>query len=63
MKGMGLNTMKICVHQPGSHTVNLHMDQLDPMLPALYSTMQVDPPELDCTLPSLPAVTFPGLTP
>lgn len=63
MKGMGPNSMKICVHQPVSHTVNLHMDKLDPALPALYSTMQVDPPELDCTLPSLPAVSFPGLTP
>ncbi len=62
-KGMGPNTMKICVHQPGSHTENLHMDMLDPKLPALYAVMKADPPELDCILPSLPAVSFPGLTP
>ncbi len=62
-KGTGMNTMKICVHQPTAHTVNLHIDMLDPKLPALYAVMQVDPPEFDCTLPSLPAISFPGLTP
>jgi hypothetical protein len=39
------------------------MDKLDPNIPALYATMQVDPPELDCMGQPVPAVSFPGLTP
>jgi len=60
----GPNPMNVCVHEePTTTFCDGHYDQLNPLMPneAMIVTCDVTP--FDCTLPAVPAVTFPGLTP
>jgi len=60
----GPNPMQICVKEPQASAVcNMHFDQLDTNAPDETKVLVCDATPFDCTLPSLPAVTFPGLTP
>jgi parallel beta-helix repeat protein len=54
-----VNSMQICIKQPGSHTANLHLDQLNAGGSNLSRIMTIDPAGFDCTLPAIPAVTLP----
>jgi parallel beta-helix repeat protein len=60
----GPNPMTICVKEAATTTVcNGHFDKIDPNAPALGKTVVCDPKPYDCTLPALPPVSFPGLSP
>ncbi len=59
-----VNPMQVCYMNNGSVTfVDLHIDQLDQTNPNLPAILTQDMTDYVCTLPTLPAVTFPGLTP
>jgi parallel beta-helix repeat protein len=59
-----VNPMQICYMNNGAATfVDLHLDLLDPKNPNLPAILTQDMTDYVCTLPSLPAVTFPGLAP
>jgi parallel beta-helix repeat protein len=59
----GPNPMHLCVHEPqASGVCNLDLVQLNADGSNLAQIVNCNP-SFDCTLPSLPAVSFPGLTP
>jgi parallel beta-helix repeat protein len=56
------NVMDICVHEPGASAVcNGHFDKLDMNNPDLSKVINCDASQFACTIPSIPAVTWPGL--
>jgi parallel beta-helix repeat protein len=60
----GPNPMTICVKEASTATVcNGHFDQLDLKAPNLAKTLVCDAKPYDCTLPPVPPVSFPGLSP
>ncbi|HEY8041049.1 MAG TPA: parallel beta-helix domain-containing protein [Polyangiaceae bacterium] len=60
----GPDPMTICVHEPTASAVcNMHFDKIDPNNPDLRKTIVCDPAPYACTLPALPAVSLPGLSP
>ena len=60
----GPNPMTICVKEsPTAAVCNGHFDQLDLKVPNLAKTLVCDAKPYDCTLPSVPPVSFPGLSP
>jgi parallel beta-helix repeat protein len=60
----GPNPMTICVKEASATTVcNGHFDQLNLSAPNLATILVCDPAPYNCTLPALPPVTFPGLSP
>jgi parallel beta-helix repeat protein len=60
----GPNPMQLCIKEPQASAVcNMHFDQLDTNAPDESKLLVCDPTPFDCTLPALPAVTFPGLAP
>jgi parallel beta-helix repeat protein len=61
---VGPNPMTICVKEASTTTVcNGHFDKLDMTSPNLANTVVCDPAPYACTLPALPPVSFPGLSP
>jgi parallel beta-helix repeat protein len=65
-KGSGANPMQICFNEKAADQVcNLNLPQLNSMGTNLAQIMTCAAPAsspFNCTLPALPAVTFPGLT-
>jgi parallel beta-helix repeat protein len=65
-KGSGPNPMQICIKEPNANAVcDLDLDQLDSAGDNLAQIATCATPAatpFNCTLPALPAVTFPGLT-
>lgn len=60
----GPNPMQLCIKEPQASAVcNMHFDQIDTSAPDEAKVIVCDATPFDCALPSLPAVTFPGLTP
>jgi parallel beta-helix repeat protein len=60
----GTNPMQLCIKEPQASAVcDMHFDQLDSSYSNLSKILVCDPTPFDCTLPSLPPVSFPGLTP
>jgi parallel beta-helix repeat protein len=60
----GPNPMQLCIKEPQASAVcNMHFDQLDTNAPNEAKILVCDATPFDCTLPSLPPVSFPGLTP
>jgi len=60
----GPNPMTICVGEASTTTVcNAHFDMLDMTTLDITKTIVCDASPYACTLPPLPAVTFPGLRP
>ena len=60
----GPNPMQLCIKEPQASAVcNMHFDQLDTSAPDESKLLVCDATPFDCTLPALPAVSFPGLTP
>jgi parallel beta-helix repeat protein len=56
------NVMIICVHEPTASAVcNGHFDKLSTSNPDLSKTIDCNAAQFACTLPPLPAVTWPGL--
>jgi len=60
----GPNPMTICVKEvPTASVCNAHLDKLDLNAPNVSTTIVCDAVPYACTLPPLPPVSFPGLTP
>jgi hypothetical protein len=56
------NVMDICVHEPTASAVcNGHFDKLSMSNPDLSKTIDCNASQFACTIPSIPAVTWPGL--
>ncbi len=56
------NPMQICIHNNGPDSfADLHFDKLDTNAPDLGAILTTDSTNYQCTLPSLPPVSFPGL--
>jgi parallel beta-helix repeat protein len=59
----GPDPMMICIDEMMADAVcNMHFDQLDPNNPDITKTIVCGATPYACTLPALPAVSFPGLT-
>jgi parallel beta-helix repeat protein len=61
---MGTNPMQLCIKESKASAVcNMHVDKLDMTNPDIKTTIACDATPFDCTMPSVPPVTWSGLAP